>query len=412
MEKVTTDPSISFRVTLSDNSESKWTFCNKKVILEHENKSNNPYFQVFSNDDGFLVLKSDKGNAYEEFLNLLEKKFNEETFPLFNYSYSFVFFDAKREMIVCGKDRIGLSSILYKMDDFEISSYGINGYEVPPGNTVFQVNDGKIEVKSFNVPSYAAHRNEDMSVEDAMNLLKEALVKSVDINADVLFSGGLDSTVMAAATAIAGAKKVTLINFCADPHAPDYQSAQDSFNDLKAAFPETEFILKQTVSTATEMAQYSDIIKKDIIPVEATEMNLNIAMTLFNGAIRCDTQSIMSGLGPDELFCGYMSMKKVENVDDEVVKYLNRLWERNGGRDGRVTNHAGKFTVCPYMTPEFIDAALTVPSSMLVKPELPRGTGEKWILRQLAEQLGLHAAAVRPKQAMQFGSKVAKAKWH
>ena len=415
-------PSISFAVTLGREGNEKWTFGNEKVILKHSNTTNNPYFQVFSNDEGFLIIKTRFGNALECFYALREIDFsseeNEIRFPLFDFAYSLVFYDAKKQYFVCSKDQIGLSSILYSLDDFIIASYGVHGIEIAPGFSVFtphintENNMLDIKIKEIRAPPFVPQRNPDMTLDDAISSLMDALVKSVDNDADILFSGGLDSTVMAAASALNGAKHVKLINFCADPNAPDYASAQNSWNDLKNAFPDTEFELKQVVYTAKDMSKYLEIVKQDIVPVEEIEMNLNIAMTILGGQMQSDKHCVMSGLGPDELFCGYMSMKNVQNTDEEVVKYLTRLYERNGGRDDRIANQLGKYVICPYMSPAFIQAALSVPLDMLVKPELPRGIGEKWILRQVAFKYNLKSAAERPKQAMQFGSKVAKAKWH
>ena len=40
---------------------------------------------------------------------------------------------------------------------------------------------------------------------------------------------------------------------------------------------------------------------------------------------------------------------------------------------------------------------------------LPRGTGEKKLLREVSKLLNCHNAAVLPKRAIQFGSRIAKA---
>lgn len=401
-------PLIRFKITLSPQGKSEWPFRDQKINLEWENSVQNPHFSVIQDNSGFLIIKSLHKDTESLFAKL--KQLNLQTIqpPLLNIPYMLIFYDASKQIIVVSKDTIGLSSVLYTEGPFCISSYGINGKEIPPGVNIFT----QSSICTFKPPPYKTNRDQNITVDQAMDMLQEALVKATDPNATVLFSGGLDSTVLAAAQALAGAKEVNLVNFCANENAPDYSSAQQSHKDLVAAFPNTKFNFIQEVGKIEDLVKIGPSIIQNVIPLDKTEMNLNIAMTLYNGLIRSPTSTVLSGLGPDELFCGYMSMKNTEDVDKEVCVYINRLWERNGGRDDRIANQAGKFVIAPYMSREFLDVALKIPREYLLKAELGRGEGEKWILRQLAERLGLHSAAKRPKQAMQFGSKVAKAKWN
>jgi len=53
-------------------------------------------------------------------------------------------------------------------------------------------------------------------------------------------------------------------------------------------------------------------------------------------------------------------------------------------------------------------ALLAVPLEIVADLRLPRGEGDKRIVREVAAALGLHVAARRVKRAIQFGSRVAK----
>lgn len=62
----------------------------------------------------------------------------------------------------------------------------------------------------------------------------------------------------------------------------------------------------------------------------------------------------------------------------------------------------------PYLDEEVVSYLNSLPVWDKADLELPRGVGEKLLLRLAALQLGLGQSAVLPKRAMQFGSRIAK----
>jgi asparagine synthetase B (glutamine-hydrolysing) len=301
-----------------------------------------------------------------------------------------------------------MSSLIWTRDPLVVASHNLDGAEHPPGFTVMSAQS----VIDVPFASYEkSQSNTSVTVDEAMDQILGLLIRNVAPQFPVMFSGGLDSTLMAASLALSGAPTVVLLNFVANEGAPDRAAARASFAELRAAFPDTVFQLREFTGDVREMALKLDEIRELLTPMNVTEMNLNIAMTLYCALDKSETFAAHSGLGADELFCGYLRMRSDQTVNEEVSEHIRRLWLRNGGRDDRVCLHIGKQCVCPYLAPDFIEYALALPSSMLIRPDLPRGQGEKWILRQIALKYGLRSAAQRPKQAMQFGSKVAKANW-
>lgn len=62
----------------------------------------------------------------------------------------------------------------------------------------------------------------------------------------------------------------------------------------------------------------------------------------------------------------------------------------------------------PYLDEDVVSFLNTLPVWEKADLSLPRGLGEKLLLRLAAVELGLGPAAVLPKRAMQFGSRIAK----
>jgi len=88
---------------------------------------------------------------------------------------------------------------------------------------------------------------------------------------------------------------------------------------------------------------------------------------------------------------------------------MMRISSRNLGRDDRVISDHGREARFPYLDESLVKYLSTVPINVKTDLRLPRGIGEKLLLRLVAVTLGLNNGALLPKQAIQFGSKIAKA---
>uniref|UniRef100_A0A3Q1GGE8 Asparagine synthetase domain-containing protein 1 n=1 Tax=Acanthochromis polyacanthus TaxID=80966 RepID=A0A3Q1GGE8_9TELE len=123
---------------------------------------------------------------------------------------------------------------------------------------------------------------------------------------------------------------------------------------------------------------------------------------------------ILTGIGADEQLAGY-SRHRVrfktsghEGLIQELAMELGRISSRNLGRDDRVIGDHGKEARFPYLDEEVVSYLNSLPVWEKADLSLPRGVGEKLLLRLTAKQLGLSQSAVLPKRAMQFGSRIAK----
>lgn len=126
---------------------------------------------------------------------------------------------------------------------------------------------------------------------------------------------------------------------------------------------------------------------------------------------------LISGLGADELLGGYSRHRQAYVRDSlaglisELQLDLDRLPERNLGRDDRILSCHGKESRYPYLDRSVLDFLTSIPVE--AKVDLARiGTegagGDKRLLRDVARELGLEGASELKKRAMQFGTRSAK----
>ncbi|XP_052005036.1 asparagine synthetase domain-containing protein 1 [Xyrauchen texanus] len=131
-----------------------------------------------------------------------------------------------------------------------------------------------------------------------------------------------------------------------------------------------------------------------------------------------EAKVVLTGIGADEQLAGYSRHRVryktsgLEGLVKELAMELGRISSRNLGRDDRIIGDHGKEARFPYLDEDVVSFLNGLPVWEKADLSLPRGVGEKLLLRLTAVELGLGLSALLPKRAMQFGSRIAKLEDH
>lgn len=209
----------------------------------------------------------------------------------------------------------------------------------------------------------------------------------------VLFSGGLDSSVLTALAQPISELRLYTVGY---PGSHDLAAGRSGAEEL--GLPWEPILLDD------------DALRKAIVHLRdhmgvTDPVTISFEVPLYVVCTKVQEKVLLSGQGADELFGGYAryaSMSPAE-LDEARVADLRRLLFEGYLREVRMAQGFGKTMVCPYLDTRVIEAGLSVPSGGLFGD-----LGNKQPLRQIAQGLGLSAAKA-PKKAAQYGSGVMKA---
>jgi asparagine synthase (glutamine-hydrolysing) len=116
---------------------------------------------------------------------------------------------------------------------------------------------------------------------------------------------------------------------------------------------------------------------------------------------------VLSANGCDELFCGYDGYRGVyRGGESEISRLMNKKIANEFTLIGEidiVTAQLGVQVQQPFLSPRFIQFAMTIPIDQKIKG--PHDMTRKHILRQQAMAIGVpEESAMKPKKALQYGS--------
>lgn len=256
----------------------------------------------------------------------------------------------------------------------------------------------------------------------------------------VLFSGGIDCTVIAllAHRFTSIHQPIDLINVAFEQQkqgtanktfdVPDRITGVNSLLELKKLCPDRQWNFVKVDTNIVDLQCKRTTHITNLTYPKTTVLDDSIACALWfaskgEGTIddgklyKSSAKVLLCGMGADEQLGGYSRhrgvFEKMDNSWEHLTNELNvdieRIGSRNLGRDDRIISDHGKEGRFPYLDNNVVEYLQSLPTFYKSDLRLPRGVGEKIILRGAAYLLGLRDVAVYPKRAIQFGSRIAKA---
>jgi len=235
--------------------------------------------------------------------------------------------------------------------------------------------------------------------------LLELLEHSIKQNAPkeefaVLFSGGLDSALLALLCKRLNLKFKCFYGFVHGLGEPrDLAFAKKAAKEIGArlevssiALDKVPFLIKQTIPLINS----------------ASPVQVGVAIPLSIACQKASHQGIktaLTGMGADELFCGYAKFRNSNDLAFDSMKLLQQLPKADLKRDQAIAAANNLALKTPYLNAALTKFALSLPKKFKLSPKR-----NKIILRQLAISLGLPIEiAERKKLAAQYGSNADKA---
>ncbi len=346
-------------------------------------------------------------NDAELLFKLLEQK-GLKTLEEVDGIYAFAY--VKNQEIILARDIIGVNPIWYSEEPFAFASekqalekVGLDAKELHPRQILkYDLQTGKIsfENREFFQINVDEQKELDEAAEEIKQLFLEAVEKRIpEKELALLFSGGVDSTLIAAALQKLG-KDFT-----------SYTSGIQHGNvnrprDMEWAEKIADQMNMELESYKADLEEVEQDLPTIVDWISTTSVVKNGVALPFHYALKNSSKKekvVMSGLGSEQLYAGYHRQQGYLNK--ECLSGLRSIFERDLYRDNVISFRNGYEIRLPFLDHDLIKHALTIPEEYKVKDEY-----RKYVLRLAAEKLGVpEEVAWREKTAAQYGSNFDKA---
>ncbi|WP_202319121.1 asparagine synthase C-terminal domain-containing protein [Archaeoglobus neptunius] len=299
--------------------------------------------------------------------------------------------------ILLSRDILG-GKPLYYGSDLSISSFKsyIDGeaHEVLPGEVIKLDYTGKIlERKKYAFEEVFKIGNAD--VEELIEIIERTLYKLKLKVGCIAFSGGLDSSLLAAIY------DLPLISVTASGKEEEWlrRAAKMIGREIEVLRVDKKEVL-EAVDAVKKIIETDDFLQISIaVPIH---LAMQFAKSL-------GYSEIVFGQGADELFGGYRRYVDMDpcELKDALMNDLRNIGDANLIRDNKLAYKNEIKLTTPYLDWDIIDAAVKLPPEYKVRREGGRVI-RKYVLRKIAEKYLPGEIAWREKKAIQYSTGIAK----